>query len=148
MSTRYHLARPLAARIVGAALVGASLVVMAVTVVAAGAGASLGTMLAVAGVVVAVALGLAVAVARGWAVLTLDDQGYRVRWRTAGVRAAAWAEVDDASATYAGDEPVVLLQLRDGGQTVLPVRLLDVDREELVRTLQQHLQRGHGIRRL
>ncbi len=148
MSTRYRLARPLAARIVGAALVTAALVVMVATVVAVGAGGSLGTLLALAGVVVAVALGGAIAVVRGWSVLTLDDEGYRVRWRTAGVPAASWVEVDDAAATYAGEEPVVLLRLRDGRRTVLPVRLLDVDREELVRTLQQHLQRGHGIRRL
>ncbi len=148
MSTRYRLARPLAARIVGAALVTASLVVMVATVVAVGAGASLGTLLAVAGVVVAVALGVAIGVTRGWSVLTLDDEGYRLRWRAAGVRAASWVEIDDASATYAGEEPVVLLRLRDGRRTVVPVRLLDVDREQLVNTLQEHLQRGHRIRRL
>lgn len=147
MSTRYRLARPLAARVVGAALVTAALVVMVATVVAAGAGASLGALFAVAAAVVVVAIGVAAAVG-SWSVLTLDNDGYRVRWRAAGVRAAAWTEVDDAAATYAGEEPVVLLQLRDGRRTVLPVRLLDVDREELVRALQEHLQRGHGIRRL
>lgn len=147
MSTRYRLARPLAARVVGAALVAAALVVMVATLVAAGTGASLGALFAVAAAVVVVAIAGA-ALVGSWPVLTLDDEGYRVRWRAAEVRAATWAEVDDAAATYAGEEPVVLLQLRDGRRTVLPVRLLDVDREELVRTLQQHLQRGHGIRPL
>ena len=148
MRTRYRLARPLAARLVGAALVTAALAVMVATVVLVLVGAPPSVLLAVAFVVVVVAVGAAFAVARGWSVLTLDDAGYRVRWRSAGVRSAAWQEVDDAAATHAGEQPVVVLQLRDGRRTVLPVRLLDVDREELVRTLQEHLQRGHGIRRL
>lgn len=147
MRTRYRLARPLAARLVGATLVAAALAVMVVTLVVVLLNASPGVLLGLALLVVGLAVGAAVAV-RGWSILTLDDQGYHVRWRASGVRAASWQDVDDAAATYAGDEPVVVLQLRDGRRTVLPVRLLDVDREDLVRTLQDHLQRGHGIRRL
>jgi peptidoglycan hydrolase-like protein with peptidoglycan-binding domain len=59
-----------------------------------------------------------------------------------------WVEVEDLSTTYAAGEACVVLRLADGRRSTIPVRVLDVDREELVRTLQSHLQRGHGLRRL
>jgi hypothetical protein len=46
------------------------------------------------------------------------------------------------------DVPCVVLRLRDGGTTTVPVGVLAVDREQFVRELQEHLQRGHGLRRL
>ena len=42
----------------------------------------------------------------------------------------------------------VEIRLRDGRTTTIPVQVLAADREEFVRDLQQHLQRGHGMRRL
>ncbi len=145
----YRLARPLAIRVIGAGLVLTALLVMTSTVAVAAAGGGFGTLLLVAGVLVCLVLVGGLWVARGWAVLRLTEEGYRLRlWRSAGVRAARWSEVSEAAASYAGDEPVVVLQLHDGRRTVIPVRLLDVDRDELVRALQQHLQRGHGLRRL
>ena len=44
--------------------------------------------------------------------------------------------------------PVVVLRLVDGRTTTIPVTLLDVDREQFVRDLQAHLQRGQGLRPL
>jgi hypothetical protein len=147
--TRYHLARPLAVRLLGVGLVLAAVTVMVTTVLVAVSGGSIGVLFGVTGLVVVAVAAAGVWIARGWAVLELDDDGYRLRWgRAVGVRSARWVEVDDALATYAGEQPVVVLQLADGRRTVVPVRLLEVDRDQLVRTLQQHLQRGHGIRRL
>jgi hypothetical protein len=42
----------------------------------------------------------------------------------------------------------VVLHLRDGRTTTIPVAALAADREEFVRDLQAHLQRGHGLRPL
>jgi hypothetical protein len=42
----------------------------------------------------------------------------------------------------------VVLHLRDGRTTTIPVEALAADREEFVRDLQEHLQRGHGLRPL
>jgi hypothetical protein len=42
----------------------------------------------------------------------------------------------------------VVLRLRDGRTTTIPVQMLAVDREAFVRDVQDHLQRGHGLRKL
>ena len=105
--------------------------------------------------VVPVALGLLVFVAaattwtrRGW-VVRLTDEGYRVQWvRGAGVTAARWKDVEDAVTTTVAGAPVVVLRLRDGGTTTIPVEMMAADRESFVRDLQQHLQRGQGLRPL
>lgn len=149
VSVDYRLARPVAAQLLGVALVAVAVLVMVGSVVAALVGAPFGALLGLAGLAVAVVVGAGWWVSRAWTPLRLDDDGYRLRlWRTSGVREARWREVGDAVATYAGDEPVVVLHLKDGRRTVIPVRLLDTDRDQLVRDLQEHLQRGHGIRRL
>lgn len=105
--------------------------------------------------VVPVVLGLVVfvlaAVAwtrRGW-VVRLTAEGYRVQWvRGAGVTAARWKDVEDAVTTSVAGAPVVVLRLRDGSTTTIPVEMMAADREAFVRDLQQHLQGGHGLRRL
>ena len=63
--------------------------------------------------------------------------------------AAAWTDVEDAATAHAARAcPCVVLQLRDGRTTTIPVAALAADREEFVRDLQAHLQRGHGLRPL
>ena len=52
------------------------------------------------------------------------------------------------STTTVADAPVVVLRLRDGRTTTIPVEMLAVDREAFVRDVQDHLQRGHGLRKL
>ena len=85
---------------------------------------------------------------RGWVVRFTDD-GYRVQWvRGVGVATARWKDVEDAVTTTSANSPVVVLRLRSGGTTTIPVEMLAGDREEFVRDLQRHLQRGHGLRPL
>lgn len=85
---------------------------------------------------------------RGWVVRFTED-GYRVQWvRGAGVVAARWKDVEDAVTTTSAGSPVVVLRLRAGQTTTIPVEMLAGDREEFVRDLQRHLQRGHGLRPL
>lgn len=85
---------------------------------------------------------------RGW-VVRLSEDGYRVQWvRGVGTDAARWTDVEDAVTTTVADAPVVVLRLRDGRTTTIPVQMLAADREQFVRDIQAHLQRGHGIRKL
>lgn len=85
---------------------------------------------------------------RGWVVRFTDD-GYRVQWvRGVGVAAARWKDVEDAVTTASAGSPVVVLRLRTGATTIIPVDMLAGDRDEFVRDLQRHLQRGEGLRPL
>jgi hypothetical protein len=82
-------------------------------------------------------------------VLRLDDEGYRVRLvRGAGVTRSRWRDVEDVvTAPLAGHECVVV-RLRDGRTTTVPLSVIDRDRAALLADLQQHLDRAHGYRRL
>ena len=71
---------------------------------------------------------------RGVRVVELDDEGYRVRMiRGAGVRAAAWRDVEDAVAASPHGVDCVVLRLRDGRTTSIPVAAVDAPREDFVR---------------
>ncbi len=101
-------------------------------------------ILAVIGVIT---LGLLVGV-RHW-VLRLDEHGYRVRGlRTAEARSARWTDVLDLQATTAAGQRCVVLRLRDGRTTTLPVDAIEGDSTALVEAISEHLDRGHGYRRL
>lgn len=84
---------------------------------------------------------------KGW-VVRMTAEGYRVQWvRGVGAAAGRWKDVEDAVTTTVADAPVVVLRLRDGRTTTIPVQMLAVDREAFVRDVQEHLQRGHGLRK-
>ena len=105
------------------------------------------------GLVVAVVLCLVVlaglAVLRRRDVVRLDETGYRVRSvRGAGVRQAPWKDVEDVTAPTVEGQRCVVLRLRDGRTTTIPVDVLAGSADAFVRDLQQHLNRGHGYRRL
>jgi hypothetical protein len=105
---------------------------------------SAGVVLAVLAVLVAGFVGT-----RRSFVLRLEDAGYQVRHiRGAGVRQARWKDVEDVVATTVTGERYVVLRLRDGRTTTLPVRALSGSADDLVRDLQGHLNRGHGYRRI
>lgn len=97
----------------------------------------------------AVLLSAAVLLARrGW-VVRMTDEGYRVQWvRGAGETAARWRDVEEAVTTSRYGAPVVVLRLRNGRSTTIPVQMLAVDREQFARDLQQHLRDGQGLRPL
>jgi hypothetical protein len=40
----------------------------------------------------------------------------------------------------------VVLRLREGGTTSIPVDAVAADRDELVRSIREHLKRGEGLR--
>lgn len=144
----YRLSSAVTVRFVGLYLVLLALVVFAATAVVflAGWSPDLLVGLAVIGLV-----GLAV---MGWwlsrraFVFRAAPDGYVVRLvRGAGVKAARWTQVEDAVTTTVHDIPCVVLRLKDGATTTIPVPVLAIDKEQFVRELQQHLQRGHRLLR-
>lgn len=149
VTSDYRLSPAIAARLMGICLVVIALVVFVTT--AAVAFLDLHTLV----LLVPVLLGLGVLVVaavvlrrRGW-VVRMTDQGYRVQWvRGVGVDAARWKDVEDAVTTTSNGAPCVVLRLRNGGTTTIPVQMLAIDRERFVRELQQRLQDGQGLRPL
>jgi hypothetical protein len=80
-------------------------------------------------------------------VLTLEDVGYRVRAvRGVGTPSARWADVHDVQTTAVAGSRCLVLRLRDGASSTIPVDVLTGDSEELVREIQRRLDRAHGKR--
>jgi hypothetical protein len=147
--SEYRLSQPIAARILGVllAVLGVLLILLTVGV----ALLDMSTAVLGAGIVAAVLLLLVGGslVTRGATVVRLEEAGYRVRLiRGTGVRQARWADVEDVVATTVAAERCVVLRLRDGRTTVIPVRMLAGSAESFVKDLQGHLNRGHGYRRI
>lgn len=149
MPSEYRLSRPLAARLLGVLLALLGLFVLLVTV-AVGLLDLPTTILAVAGVLVLVAVAVGgFLLTRRAVVVSLSETGYRVRKvRGAGVMAARWTDVEDVVAATVSGERAVVVRLRDGRSTTIPVRVLDADPDAFVADLQGHLNTGHGYRRI
>jgi len=138
----YRMSPLVVARFVGAYLIVFAVVILASTLVVAAVG--LGPDLLVVLLVVGL-LGL-VALAR-WlrrvSVVRLTEQGYRVRMvRGAGVTEARWTEVEDAVATQPQAVACVVLRLKDGRSTTIPVDLLASDKDDFARDVRAHLSRA------
>jgi hypothetical protein len=104
-----------------------------------------------AGVVLAVALvaGAGLVLARSASVLRMDADGYQVGLlRRPGVRRARWRDVEDVVIASLSGHPCVVIRLRDGGTTAIPLAAVDAAPEALLADLRDHLDRGHGYRRL
>ena len=148
MSSGYRLAPALAARLVGLLLIVLAGLVLLATLAVALLGGPPALLLVVGGVALVAVLALALPL-RGIRVVELDDEGYRVRMiRGAGVRAAAWRDVEDAVAASPHGVDCVVLRLRDGRTTSIPVAAVDAPREDFVEDLRAHLRRGEGLRPL
>ena len=151
MTSSYRFAAPFIVRMTGVGLVAVGVLVLAL----AGLVEALSLPEAVlsTGLLVAVVLCLVVlaglAALRRRDVVRLDETGYRVRYvRGAGVRQAPWKDVEDVTAPTVEGQRCVVLRLRDGRTTTVPVDLLSGSTDAFVLDLQQHLNRGHGYRRL
>ena len=151
VSSNYRFAAPFIVRMMGIGLVAVGVLVLVwagLAVALSLPGALLSTGLLVAVVLWLLVLGGVVALRRG-DVVRLDEAGYRVRFvRGAGVRQAPWKDVEDVTAPTVEGQRCVLLRLRDGRTTTVPVDVLAGSSDAFVKDLQQHLNRGHGYRRL
>ena len=146
-SVEYRLSPGATVRLAGTALVVLAVLTFVGTAVVALANLPAAPFLVLIAVAVAAVLGAAWYLrSRGWVFRSTAD-GYRVRLvRGAGVTEERWVAVEDAVTTTRHDVACVVLRLRDGRTTTIPVGLLAVDREQFVRELQERLQRGHGLR--
>ena len=149
MTSSYRFSGPFVVRLMGVALV----VVGVLVLLLAGAVAWLGVPVAVltGGLVVAVlaVVALGVLARRRVVVVRFDERGYRVRHvRGSGVRQGEWKQVEDVAAVTVAGERCVVLRLRDGRTTTVPVGVLATRTEDFVEDLRAHLDRGHGYRRL
>ncbi|MCW2785122.1 MAG: hypothetical protein JWP74_1639 [Marmoricola sp.] len=144
----YGLAPQLRARLMGAflAAVGVTLLVGTIVVVVFNLPGDV-----LSGLVVLVVLGVFVlgfVLARRWYVVRVDDVGYQVRFvRGAGVGQARWLDVEDLATTVVAGSDCVIIRLRDGRTTTVPVNLIEGDQEEFVDELRRRLNAGHGYRR-
>jgi hypothetical protein len=107
------------------------------------------TVLLVTAVIVAVAVVVGGLLLRRAVVVRFGEAGYQVRFvRGAGVHQARWKDVEDAVATTVAGERCIVLRLRDGRSTTVPMRMLAGSADAFVQDLRGHLDRGHGYRRL
>ncbi|KAA1421931.1 hypothetical protein F0U44_06615 [Nocardioides humilatus] len=141
----YRMAPLVVARFVGAYLILFALVVLVATVAVAVAGLGPDVL------VVLLALGVLGLIGLAWwlrsrvSVVRLTAQGYRVRLvRGAGVAEARWSEVEDVVATQPQDVPCVVVRLKDGRSTTIPVQLLAVDKDDFARDVRDHLDQNVG----
>jgi hypothetical protein len=143
-TTTYRLAPSLSAGLVGRSLVTLAVLVTLTTVL----GLVLDIGWSIAG---AVAAGGAVVVAL-WAlylfrlawVVRLSDDGYAVRLlRGVGARAAAWREVEEVSAASPGGRPCLVLRLRAGRSTRLPMAALAGDRDAFAHDVRRRVRDAH-----
>lgn len=149
MSSDYRLSPHLGARLVGLLLFVAAILVFAATAAVALLDLHTVVLLVVALLLVGGVLVAGQVLMRRTIVVHLDDTGYRIQLiRGAGVKEATWKEVEDAVTSSPRDIPCVVLRLKDGRTTTIPVEAVAADREDFVRDLQEHLQRGQGLRPL
>ena len=146
--TTYALAPALRVRLLGTGLLTSGLLVAGgALLVVVGMPVSVLSGLVVLALVLVVVVALLLGVRR-W-VLRLDEHGYRVRVLRAGeARSARWSDVLDLQTAEITGGRGVLLRLRDGRTTSLPVDAIEGDPEALVEEITTRLDRGHGYRRL
>lgn len=148
MSSGYRLAPPLAARLLGSLLVIVAVLVLVLTVVTAALRWSPWVVVGVGAGSLALVVVASLAVRR-IDVVSLDDDGYRVRLvRGAGVTSARWADAVDAVTARPGGIDCLVIGLRDGGATTIPVSALAADRDAFVADVRDHLRRAEGLRPL
>ena len=138
--TAYRFAPLVVARFVGTYLLVFAVVMLLATLVVGVAGLNADLLVVVLGVGLLGLIGLAWWLRSRIAVVTLTATGYRVRLvRGAGVVEARWSEVEDAVAASPRGVPCVVLRLKDGRSTTIPVVLLAVDKDDFARDVRARL---------
>lgn len=145
----YRLAPAMGARLVGSLLVVLAILLFAVTALAALLGLSLDLVVLVAVLGLVAVFGLGYVLTRRAVVVHLDEQGYRVRMiRGAGVAAAPWPDVEAVAASTTRGLDCLVLTLRDGRTTTIPVAAVAADKDDFARDVRAHAERGQGLRPL
>ncbi len=149
MSSDYRVSPQLAARLLGVFLVLSAILIFLVTAVIVLVKAPVWLLTVVVLLVLAGVVAAGVAMSRAGYVVRLTPEGYRVRYvRGVGVAQARWTEVHDVIEEAVAGSPCIVLRLRDGRHSVIPLEVLAAPKEEFLGDLRDHLDRGHGLRRL
>ena len=139
----YRLAPLVLARLVGGYLVAFAVVLVLATVVIGLAGGNPDYLVVVLGLGILGLIGLAWWLRSRLSVVTLTASGYRTRMiRAAGVTEGRWADVEEAVAAAPRDIECLVLRLRDGRTTTIPVDLLAADKDDFARDVRDHLRRA------
>jgi hypothetical protein len=145
----YRLSPALAARLMGTLLVVLALLLFGATALVALLHLTPDLLVLVTVLGVVAVFGTGWALTRRVHVVHLDEEGYRVRLiRGAGVATARWKDVEEVAAASPRGIDCLVLRLRDGGTTTIPVAAVAADREELARDVREHARRGEGLRPL
>jgi hypothetical protein len=145
----YRFAQSLLVRSMGALLtaIGVLVFVVALLVALVGLPAIVLTLTVATGLIAVV--GAAVWLSRFGTIVRFDPDGYQVRvLRGAGVRTARWSEVEDSVTSTSAGRDCVVLRLRDGRTTTVPVDVLDASPQDFVDDLRRRLNKGRGYRKL
>jgi len=139
----YRMAPLVVARFVGAYLILFAVLILVGTVAVAAAGLGPDLLVVLLGAGLIGLFGLVWWLRTRVSVVRLTAAGYRVRLvRGAGVKEARWSEVEDAVATQPQDVACVVLRLKDGRSTTIPVELLAADKDDFARDVRDHLGRA------
>ncbi len=139
----YRLAPLVVARFVGGYLVAMAVVLLVSTALLSAAGLNADLLVAILVVGLLGLIALAWWLRSGLSVVRLTAAGYRVRLvRGAGLKEARWADVEDAVAASPRDIDCVVLRLKDGRSTSIPVSLLAADKDDFARDVRDHLRRA------
>jgi hypothetical protein len=149
VASDYRFSQALIARFMGAFLASLGVMVFLLAVLVGVFGLPVELLTAGVVLVVVSVLVMGFLLTRRSYVVRLGESGYQVRFiRGAGVKQARWKDVEDVVATSVAGESCVVLRLRDGRTTTVPVGVLAGDTDVFVKDLQAHLNRGHGYRRI
>ncbi len=147
MSTDYRLSPSLTARLLGIAMLGgAALVVLATLLIAV---ANLHSVFLIVPVALVIVTMVALMVWSNTWVVRLSDEGFQVRRiRNVGARTGRWREVEDMVSAELDGVSCLVLRMRDGQTTTLPLAALHVDPNVFASTVAEHLNTAHGLRKL
>lgn len=127
----------------GGSLVLLGLVVMVVAVLVATLELPTEVLSVAVGLAVLLVLVLALVLSRFAVLVRLDEIGYQVRFlRGAGVKQARWSDLEDVVTGFAQKQPVVVIRLRDGRTTTIPVNLIEGSAEDFARAIGDAAKKG------
>ncbi|HEX7739798.1 MAG TPA: hypothetical protein VF426_09150 [Marmoricola sp.] len=140
----FRLAPAARVRLMGAGLMGIGVILVVATVVIALAKLPAGILGGLVVLVVVLVFALGYLLNRRSRVLHLDRTGYQVGVvRGAGAKSARWTDVLDLKTAAVAGARCMVLRLRDGRTTTIPVDVVEGDSEDLVRTVRGFLERAH-----
>lgn len=141
--SEYRLAPLVMARFIGAYLIVMAVLLLGATVLVSIVDVSPDVIVALLVVGLLGLIGVSWWMRSRLVVLRLTDAGYRVRMiRAAGVTEARWSEVEDLVAATPRGVECLVIRLKQGGSTTIPVELVAGDKDDIARAVRDRLRRA------